>query len=146
MRLDTETENEALLEWCKNVCRPELNIVDGLVANFVASFSDKPYAKKLLKVLKKMNEHLSGFVLSQLSANKFFPEALINYLETTELEDLSGDALILLVNIFDDQSVNSVSDTFTQKLIDSLPFVVDDSTADAILSIFTVLLPYYEKH
>ena len=49
-----------------------------------------------------MNEHLAKSVLSQLSANKFFPGALVKYLEDTELEDLSGDALILLVNIFDD--------------------------------------------
>ena len=52
IRLDTETENEALLEWCKNICRPEFAIVDGLVANFVASYTEKAYAKKILKVLK----------------------------------------------------------------------------------------------
>ncbi len=60
-----------------------------------------------------MNEHLTTYVLSQLSANKFFPAALVKYLEETDLKDLSGDALILLVNIFDDQSVNAASDTFT---------------------------------
>ena len=49
-----------------------------------------------------MNEHMAGIVLTQLSANRFFPGALVKYLEDTELEDLSGDALILLVNIFDD--------------------------------------------
>jgi len=102
LRLDTETENEALLEWCKNVCRPEFAVVDGLVANFIASYQEKVYATKLLKVLKKMNEHLAAHVLSQLTANKFFPGALIRYLEETDLEDLSGDALILLVNIFDE--------------------------------------------
>ena len=37
-RLDTETENEALLDWCKNCCRPEFSLIDGLVANFVASY------------------------------------------------------------------------------------------------------------
>lgn len=52
IRLDTETDNEALLEWCKNVCRPELSVVDGLVANFVASYQEKAYASKLLKVLR----------------------------------------------------------------------------------------------
>lgn len=41
IRLDTEPENEALLEWCKNICRPEFAIVDGLVANFVASYQEK---------------------------------------------------------------------------------------------------------
>ena len=43
-RLDTETENEALLDWCKNCCRPEFALIDGLVANFVASYEDKEYA------------------------------------------------------------------------------------------------------
>ena len=52
VRLDTETENEALLDWCKNICRPEFAIVDGLVANFVASYQEKTYAAKILKVLK----------------------------------------------------------------------------------------------
>ena len=49
-----------------------------------------------------MNEHVSSIVLSQLTQNKFFPGALCKYLENTELKDLAGDALILLVNIFDD--------------------------------------------
>mgnify|MGYP001341750148 FL=1 len=52
VRLDTETENEALLDWCKNICKPEFAIVDGLVANFVASYQEKAYAGKILKVLK----------------------------------------------------------------------------------------------
>ena len=49
---DTETDNEALREWCKNICKPEYCIVDGLVANFVEHSDDHEYAKKLLKVLK----------------------------------------------------------------------------------------------
>ena len=53
-------------------------------------------------VYRKLNEHLADHVLGQLTANKFFPGAIVRYLEQTELEDLSGDALILLVNIFDD--------------------------------------------
>ena len=75
-----------------------------------------------------MNEHLAANVLSQLSANKFFPSALASYLEATELEDLSGDALILLVNIYDDQSVANATDTFTERLIQAMPYVVDEST------------------
>ena len=52
VRLDEETENEALLDWCKNICKPEFAIVDGLVANFVASYQEKAYASRILKVLK----------------------------------------------------------------------------------------------
>ena len=49
-----------------------------------------------------MNEHLSSMIMSQLTANKYFAPALVKYLEDTDLQDLSGDALTLLVNIFDD--------------------------------------------
>ena len=51
IRLDTEVENQALREWCKNAVDPQYGIVDGLVANFVDYHEDKEYSKKLLKVL-----------------------------------------------------------------------------------------------
>ena len=60
-----------------------------------------------------MNEHFSQIVLRQLVANQHFPGAIVKYLETTELKDLSGDALILLVNVFDDRTVAVASDEFT---------------------------------
>ena len=60
-----------------------------------------------------MNEHIPSMVLPQLTQNKFFPPALVSYLENTELKDLAGDALILLVNIFDDNSVKVASNKFT---------------------------------
>ena len=66
-------------------------------------------------------------------------------MEETELKDLAGDALILLVNIFDDTSVKVISNKFTTKLIDSMPFIVDEPTIDALVSIFTIICPYYEK-
>ena len=48
-------------------------------------------------------------VIGQLVANKFFPPALVAYLTDTDLKDLAGDALILLVNIFDDNSVKAIN-------------------------------------
>ena len=58
--------------------------------------------KQSLYLYRKMNEHLAAETMTQLCANKFFPGAIAKYLEDTELADLSGDALILLVNIFDE--------------------------------------------
>ena len=84
-------------------------------------------------------------VIGQLVSNKHFPAALVNYLENTELKDLAGDALILLVNIFDDQSVKVITNRFTEKLIEALPYIVEDTTVEALISIFTVICPYYEK-
>lgn len=89
---------------------------------------------------------MPSLVLPQLTSNIYFAGAIVKYLEQTNLEDLSGDALILLVNIFDDQSIKAASFEFTKKLIDALEFVVDQSTEDALFSLFTVILPYYEKH
>lgn len=145
LKLDEDPNDEALREWCMNVCDPETDYVDGFVANFIAYVEDKEFSKKILKLLKKMNEHFSKVVLQQLVANMHFPGALVKYLEETELKDLSGDALILLVNVFDDRVVSAVSDAFTQKLVDSLQHIVDESVLDALVSVLAVLYPYYEK-
>ena len=92
-----------------------------------------------------MNQHIGQIVIGQLVANKFFPPALVEYLSNTELKDLAGDALILLVNIFDDNSVKAINNQFTQKLIDAMPYIVDEATVEAMISIFTIICPYYEK-
>ena len=92
-----------------------------------------------------MNEHYSAIVLKQLVANQYFPGAIVKYLETTDLKDLSGDALILLVNVFDERTVAAASLEFTQKLIDAMDGIVEDTMLDAMVSIFCVLMPYLEK-
>ena len=51
-------------------------------------------------------------VLSQLCANIYFPRALIKYMETTDLASLTGDSFILVVNIFDDNSVKDATTEF----------------------------------
>jgi hypothetical protein len=100
---------------------------------------------KILASFRKLNQHIADVVLSQLCANIYFPRALIKYMETTDLASLTGDAFILVVNIFDDNSVKDATTEFIQKLIDSLPFIVDDSTRNALLSIFAVVCPTFEK-
>ena len=122
-----------------------------MIKNSHASFSK--FLSKSIDVLcflidlnfRKMNEHFSQIVLKQLVANQHFPGAIVKYLETTELKDLSGDALILLVNVFDDRTVAVASDEFTQKLIDAMPGIQEETMLDAMVSIFCVLLPHYEK-
>jgi len=75
----------------------------------------------------------------------YFPGALCAYLERTELEDLSGDALILLVNIFDEDSVESASELFINKLFDAKPHIVDASVLNCIISVILICAPYYER-
>ena len=101
-RLDEETDNDELVEWVQGVCLPEYGVVDGLVANFIDNLDDATFTRSILKILKKLNEHVPATVLPQLFSNMYFPGALVAYLERIDIKDLSGDALLLLVNIFDD--------------------------------------------
>jgi len=42
----------------------------------------------------------------------YFPAALVKYLESTDLKDLAGDAFILLVNLFDEKTIQSATPEF----------------------------------
>lgn len=83
--------------------------------------------------------------LPQICSNIHFPGALVSYLEKTELEDLAGDAFILLVNIFDEKSVKEATPGFIQKLISAMPHIVDENTLHALMSILVVVFPYFQK-
>jgi len=61
------------------------------------------------------------------------------------MSDMSGDAFVLLVNVFNDQSIDKMSDTFVQKLIKSLEYITDDNTVNALISILVILCAAYEK-
>jgi Protein of unknown function (DUF2013) len=77
--------------------------------------------------------------------NQRFPDAIIQYLESTELKDMAGDAFVLLVNVFNDQSIDKMSDKFVKQMIDSMEFITDESTTNALISILVVLCAAYEK-
>ena len=54
-RLETEPDNEALLDWVKNCVKPEFGVIEGLISNFIDYVDEKDYAKQILKILKKLN-------------------------------------------------------------------------------------------
>lgn len=84
-------------------------------------------------------------VTPQFLDNQKFPEAIIQYLEGTELKDIAGDAFVLLVNVFNDQSIDKMSDKFVKQLIDSMEFITDDHTTNALISILIMLCGAYER-
>lgn len=84
-------------------------------------------------------------MLGQLCANIFFPKALIKYMEDTELQNLSSESFILIVNIFDDNSVKDATPAFVKKIIDALPFIVDEGTLNALISILVCVCPTFER-
>jgi hypothetical protein len=46
----------------------------------------------------------------QFLENSKFPEAIMKYLEITEIKDLAGDAFVLLVNVYNDSSIDKTSE------------------------------------
>jgi hypothetical protein len=70
-----------------------------------------------------LNEYLPSLVVPQFLNNVKFPDAIIKYLESTDMKDMAGDAFILLVNVFNDQSIDRTNDKFVKQLIDSLTFI-----------------------
>lgn len=61
------------------------------------------------------------------------------------MKDLAGDAFVLLVNVFNDQSVDKISDKAVKKLIDSMEHITDDHTTNALISILVILCAAQEK-
>ena len=70
---------------------------------------------------------------------------IIQYLENTELKDMAGDAFVLLVNVFNDSTLERMSDKFVRQLIQALEFITDDNTINALVSILVVLCAVYER-
>lgn len=66
-------------------------------------------------------------------------------MEETDLQHLSGDSFILIVNIFDENSVKDATNAFVKKIIDALPFIVDEGTLNALISILACVCPTFEK-
>lgn len=66
-------------------------------------------------------------------------------MEETELQNLSSEAFILIVNIFDDNSVKDATPAFVKKIIEALPFIVDDGTLNALISILVCVCPTFER-
>jgi len=94
---------------------------------------------------RKLNEYLPSLIVPQFLNNSKFPEAIIQYLEMTDIKDLAGDAFVLLVNVFNDQSIDKASEKFLKRLIESMNFITDDSTLNALVSILVILCSAYEK-
>lgn len=136
------------MEWFKNICDPQFNLIGGLVATFIDNEGDKDMSKKILKVLVKLNEKLPEVVSDQFYNNLKFPQALVKYLAATKLEEMSGDAFILLINIFDEDTIPHYikeSPDFVNKLTTSLEYIQDESTLHSLISILICLLPVYEN-
>ncbi len=84
-------------------------------------------------------------IVPQFLENAKFPEAIMQYLEMTEVKDLAGDAFVLLVNVYNDSSIDKTSEAFVKKLIETMNYITDVPTLNALVSILVILCSAYEK-
>jgi hypothetical protein len=96
----SEAKKKEVLKWLKSICDPKFKLIEGLITMFIDKMEDTNLAMKIMKTLRKLNEHYPELVGKSFFKNKKFPDALVQYLEITELKDLAGDAFILLINVF----------------------------------------------
>ena len=89
-----------------------------------------------------LNQHVSKVGMPQLMANMYFPGAMVDYIISIDLKELTGDALIILVNIFDDQSVSAATEPFLRKIMEAMPFITEEAMLNAIIGLLTIILPH----
>lgn len=58
---------------------------------------------------------------------------------------MAGDAFILLVNVFNDSTLDYVNEKFLKQLITSLEFITDENTQNALVSVFVIVCASHEK-
>jgi len=61
------------------------------------------------------------------------------------MKDLAGDAFVMLINVFNDQSVEHVSEKFMGKLIAAMEHIDEEETLNALISILVVICACVEK-
>ena len=62
------------------------------------------------------------------------------------MEYLAGDAFLLLINVFDDQTTPELITTeFVSKLTNSMEYIDDENTSHSLVSILVCLLPVFEE-
>lgn len=103
-----DAKRHQYLKWFENICNPDFGLIDCLIQMFIDKVDESQMCLKILKVLRKLNEHIPELVAEQFFGNPQFPEAVVTYLETTPLENLAGDAFICFVNVFDEQTTPSL--------------------------------------
>ena len=141
-----EEKKQQVLAWFKNITDPQFQLIDSLIVMFIDNSSNLELSRKILKILRKLNEIFPENVGPQFFQNLKFPRAIVKYFEVTQLEEMTGDAFILLINVFDEKRMgDTITLDFVNKVTSSLPFIEDDSTLHPLVSILVCLLPLFEK-
>ncbi|KAL4453071.1 hypothetical protein ABPG74_015302 [Tetrahymena malaccensis] len=126
------------IEWVYTITEKDYDLINLFIIAFMEQFEDIQKANSILIALKKLNEFAPDQVLPQMRENEKFPIAISQYIiKTQKLEDLVGEAFLLLIDIFQVSSFKSVTNqAFIERLFDMLQIINDEETFHAIIKIF----------
>ena len=106
MKLDdpnmSQSKVEKGMKWIKSICKPEFGLVNSLIYLFIDNMDQPDMVTKTLKILRKLNERVPDLTLKQFQKNKKLPSAIVTYFEINKVKDLSGDAFLMLINVYTD--------------------------------------------
>ena len=144
VKVSENKDNEKLMDWLKKACAPEKELIEALFENFMEVVEEAEQSTKLLMILKKLNELLPDVVLPQMQVSKKFPKAISHYIEVTDPQRMTGDALVLLVNLYSTSSFKEVTDVaFVKALFDVFEFIIEEDFFRALVSILVSV--HYES-
>ena len=144
VKVSENKDNEKLMDWLKKACAPEKELIEALFENFMEVVEEAEQSTKLLMILKKLNELLPDVVLPQMQMSKKFPKAISHYIEVTDPQRMTGDALVLLVNLYSTSSFKEVTDVaFVRALFDVFEFIIEEDFFRALVSILVSV--HYES-
>jgi hypothetical protein len=58
----SEAKKAQVMGWFQQICQPEFSLIDGLVTMFIDKLDSPELSMKILKILRKLNEHLPDLV------------------------------------------------------------------------------------
>jgi hypothetical protein len=58
---------------------------------------------------------------------------------------VAGDAFILLINIFNNSTIDLVTEKFIQQLVTAIDHITDEDTQNALVGILIMMCAAYEK-
>jgi hypothetical protein len=92
-------DDEGIQNWLAQITSPEFKLIEGFINLFTESLNDYKLSNTIFKVLIKLNYYQKDIVLPQLQESPNLFKTLIDYLTQTDINHLTGEPFILLLNV-----------------------------------------------
>ncbi|KAM3137740.1 pre-rRNA processing [Paramecium bursaria] len=141
-QIDEAEPTEEVINWLTQVCNPRSQdlLIKNLIIHFLKNINQAEQANLILKCLRKINKWIPQIVEPQLLSDQEFPNAIVQYLVKTNIDNYEGDGFILLSQIFKEEKFHQLAtDQFITRLYDSLQYIDNEEIFQAVVLIIIKL-------